>query len=97
MQAASIELDTFERKIRQVRIDKQERIAERDEVAKESFKVLKPGKQCVILIGDTRREKHVIPLGFKLVNVYLDDGFKLRDLIIKRQNNCKTTGFWYDN
>ncbi len=66
-------------------------------VAKESFRVLKPGRQCAILIGDTRRKKHVIPLGFKLINVYLDAGFRLRELVIKRQHNCKTTGFWYVN
>jgi hypothetical protein len=66
-------------------------------VAKESFRVLKPGRQCAILIGDTRRKKHVIPLGFKLINVYLNAGFKLRELVIKRQHNCKTTGFWYAN
>jgi len=77
--------------------DIDEFLKEMSKVAKESFRVLKPGKQCAILIGDTRRKKHVIPLGFKLVNVYLDAGFKLRDLIIKRQHNCKTTGFWYAN
>jgi len=66
-------------------------------VARESFRVLKPGRECAILIGDTRRKKHVIPLGFKLINVYLNAGFKLRELIIKRQHNCKTTGFWYTN
>jgi len=70
---------------------------EMSKVAKESFRVLKPGRQCAILIGDTRRKKYVIPLGFKLINVYLDVGFKLRELVIKRQHNCKTTGFWYAN
>ncbi|MGC8576296.1 MAG: TRM11 family SAM-dependent methyltransferase [Caldisericum sp.] len=72
-------------------------LKEMSKVAKESFRVLKPGRQCAILIGDTRRKKYVIPLGFKLINVYLDAGFKLRELIIKRQHNCKTTGFWYAN
>jgi DNA modification methylase len=72
-------------------------LKEMSKVAKGSFRVLKPGRQCAILIGDTRRKKHVIPLGFKLINVYLDAGFKLRELIIKRQHNCKTTGFWYAN
>jgi len=70
-------------------------LEEMSKVAKESFRVLKPGRQCAILIGDTRRKKHVVPLGFKLINTYLDAGFKLRELIIKRQHNCKTTGFWY--
>lgn len=72
-------------------------LKEMSKVAKESFRVLKPGRQCAILIGDTRRKKHVIPLGFKLINVYLDAGFKLRELVVKRQHNCKTTGFWYAN
>jgi len=72
-------------------------LQEMSKVAKESFRVLKPGRQCAILIGDMRRKKHVIPLGFKLINVYLDAGFKLRELVIKLQHNCKTTGFWYAN
>ncbi|GAH66106.1 unnamed protein product [marine sediment metagenome] len=70
-------------------------LKEMSKVARESFRVLKLGRQCAILIGDMRRKKHVIPLGFKLINVYLDAGFKLRELVIKRQHNCKTTGFWY--
>ena len=77
--------------------DIDEFLKEMRKVAKESFRVLKPARQCAILIGDTRRKKHVIPLGFKLINVYLDAGFKLRELVIKRQHNCKTTGFWYAN
>jgi len=72
-------------------------LKETSKVARESFRVLKPGRQCAILIGDTRRKKHVIPLGFKFINVYLDAGFKLRELVIKRQHNCKTTGFWHAN
>ncbi|HRV04094.1 MAG TPA: DNA methyltransferase [Candidatus Ratteibacteria bacterium] len=72
-------------------------LKEMSKVARESFRVLKPGRQCAILIGDTRSKKHVIPLGFSLINVYLDAGFKLRELVIKRQHNCKTTGFWYAN
>lgn len=72
-------------------------LKEMSKVARESFRVLKPGRQCAILIGDMRRKKHVIPLGFKVINVYLEAGFKLRELVIKRQHNCKTTGFWYAN
>jgi DNA modification methylase len=72
-------------------------LKEMKKVAHESFRVLKPGRQCAILIGDMRRHKHVVPLGFKLINVYLDAGFKLKELVIKRQHNCKTTGFWYKN
>ena len=66
-------------------------------VAKESYRTLKPGRQCAILIGDTRKKKNVIPLGFQFIGVFLDAGFKLKELIIKRQHNCKTSGFWYAN
>jgi len=64
-------------------------------VAAESLRVLKPGRHCAILIGDMRRHKHVVPLGFETIDVFLEAGFVLRDLVIKRQHNCKTTGFWY--
>ena len=77
-------------------LDIDEFLQEMVKVAKESFRVLKYGRQCAILIGDLRRKKHVIPLGFKLIDVYLAAGFKLKELIIKRQHNCKTTGFWYE-
>jgi len=78
-------------------LDIEDYLKEMLKVASESFRVLKPGRQCAILIGDIRRKKHVIPLGFKLMNIYLDAGFKLRELVIKRQHNCKSTGFWYEN
>lgn len=64
-------------------------------VAKESLRVLKPGGICAILIGDARKSKHVVPIGFKTIRTFLKAGFVLRELVIKRQHNCKTTGFWY--
>ncbi|MDI6890506.1 MAG: DNA methyltransferase [Thermodesulfovibrionales bacterium] len=78
-------------------LDTEHFLKEMKKVAKESYRVLKPGRQCAILIGDMRRHRHVIPLGFELINVYLNAGFKLKELVIKRQHNCKTTGFWYAN
>ncbi len=64
-------------------------------VADESFRVLKNKKYCAILIGDMRKNKMIVPLGFSVINKYLDAGFSLKELVIKRQHNCKTTGFWY--
>ncbi|PIU83835.1 MAG: hypothetical protein COS68_01950 [Elusimicrobia bacterium CG06_land_8_20_14_3_00_38_11] len=78
-------------------LDIDEFLKEIKKVAEESYRVLKPGRQCAILIGDTRRKKCVIPLGFQFIDVYLRAGFKLKELIIKRQHNCKTSGFWYAN
>jgi SAM-dependent methyltransferase len=71
-------------------------LMEMGKVADESRRVLKPGGKCAILIGDTRQKKHVIPIGFKTIDVFLNAGFKLKELVIKRQHNCKTTGFWRD-
>ncbi|MHB8231801.1 MAG: DNA methyltransferase [bacterium] len=68
-----------------------------EKVAIESYRVLKDNKYCSILIGDMRKNKNVIPLGFRTIEKYLKAGFKLKELIIKRQHNCKTTGFWYTN
>ena len=73
----------------------QEFLVEMSKVAKESLRVLKPGSKCAILIGDARKAKHVVPIGFRTIRVFLDAGFALRELVIKRQHNCKTTGFWY--
>ena len=60
-------------------------------VAKEAFRVLKPGKICAILIGDTRKHKHYVPLAFRVVQTFLEVGFILKEDIIKLQWNMKTT------
>jgi len=64
------------------------------QVASECYRVLKPGNKCAVLIGDTRQRKHVVPIGFSTIDVFLQAGFRLKELVIKRQHNCKTTGFW---
>jgi DNA modification methylase len=63
-------------------------------VAKELHRVLKKGKYCAILIGDTRRNKMYQPLAFRVMERFLKAGFTLKEDIIKRQFNCKATGFW---
>ena len=63
-------------------------------VATESYRVLKDNKFCAILIGDTRKNGRVIPLGFGIMRVFLNAGFKLKEIIIKEQHNCKETGYW---
>ncbi len=63
-------------------------------VARESFRVLKGGRYCAVLIGDTRKSKRVVPLGFMLMRVYLRAGFILKEIIIKEQHNCQATDEW---
>lgn len=67
---------------------------EMEKVAKELFRVLKNEKYCAILIGDTRRNKMYQPLAYKVMERFLNAGFLLKEDIIKRQFNCKATGFW---
>lgn len=67
---------------------------EMERIASELYRVLKPGKFCAILMGDTRRNKMYQPLAYKVMQRFLDVGFLLKEDIIKRQFNCKATGFW---
>jgi len=67
---------------------------EMEDVAKELFRVVKKGKYCAILMGDTRRNKMYQPLAFKVMERFLKVGFQLKEDIIKHQHNCKATGFW---
>lgn len=65
-----------------------------EKIARECFRVLKPGKYCAILIGDTRRRKFYVPIAFNVMTRFLKAGFLLKEDIIKVQHNCKATGFW---
>lgn len=67
---------------------------EMEQVALELYRVLKPGKFCAVLIGDTRRNKMYQPLAYKVMDKFLKAGFELKEDIIKQQFNCKATGFW---
>lgn len=70
---------------------------EMKKVASESYRVLKKEKFCAILMGDTRKNGHMIPLSFYVMQVFENAGFKLKEMIIKEQHNCKATGFWKTN
>ncbi|MEX1112165.1 MAG: DNA methyltransferase [Candidatus Andersenbacteria bacterium] len=71
-------------------------VGEMEKVAKELHRVLKKGKYCAILMGDTRRKKMYQPLAYKVMDRFLSVGFQLKEDIIKRQFNCNATGFWAD-
>lgn len=66
-------------------------------VATESFRVLKKGKFCAILMGDTRQKGHMIPMSFEVMKIFEEAGFKTKEIIIKEQHNCKATGYWKTN
>lgn len=66
-------------------------------VADESYRVLKKNKFRAVLMGDTRQKGHMVPMSFDVMKIYQNAGFKLKELIIKEQHNCKATGYWKTN
>ncbi|MEM0233680.1 MAG: DNA methyltransferase [Candidatus Nezhaarchaeales archaeon] len=60
-------------------------------VAEESFRVLKPGRYCAILIGDTRQHRHYVPISFRIMQQFLEAGFVLKEDIVKIQWHTKVT------
>ncbi|MDE6614250.1 MAG: methyltransferase domain-containing protein [Clostridia bacterium] len=72
-------------------------LIEIEKVASECYRVLKKGKFCAIVMGDTRKNGMVQPLGFEVMQRFINVGFKQKEIIIKEQHNCKATGFWKTN
>ncbi|MEM5861357.1 MAG: DNA methyltransferase [candidate division WOR-3 bacterium] len=66
-------------------------IKEMEKVAKECYRVLKAGKHCAILIGDTRKKKHFVPITVRVMEIFLKIGFILREDVIKLQWKMKST------
>ncbi|PKL48539.1 MAG: RNA methyltransferase [Planctomycetes bacterium HGW-Planctomycetes-1] len=67
---------------------------EMEKIAKELYRVLKPNKFCAILIGDTRKNRHFVPLAFNVMQRFLKVGFILKEDIVKIQHNCSSTKRW---
>ncbi|MCM8785984.1 MAG: methyltransferase domain-containing protein [Candidatus Omnitrophica bacterium] len=66
-------------------------INEMEKIAEECYRVLKPGKHCAILIGDTRKKKHFVPISTRVMETFLKVGFILREDVIKLQWKMKST------
>ncbi len=60
-------------------------------VAVECIRVLRPGKHCAILMGDSRRNKLFVPITPRVLISFLEAGFILREDIIKMQWKMKST------
>lgn len=69
-------------------------IVEMNKVAEESYRVLKMGKVCAIMMGDIRKNGNIIPLGFQTMECFLNAGFKSKEIIIKEQHNCMSSKRW---
>lgn len=65
-------------------------------VSEECIRILKNNKYCAVLMGDTRKNGYIIPLGFNIMKIFLESGFRLKEIIIKEQHNCGSTKYWQD-
>ncbi len=57
----------------------------------EMHRVLKPGKKCAILIGDTHKKSHFVPISARMMIEFLKAGFVLKEDIIKQEWNCDSS------
>lgn len=69
-------------------------LVEFDKAINEFYRVLKENCYCAILVGDTRKAKHYIPLSFYIMEKFLNKGFILKEDIIKIQHNCSSNTYW---
>lgn len=76
--------------------DVDEYLEEMKVVASECYRILKPNRYCCILIGDTRRHGQYVPIAFKVMQVFLNTNFLLKEDIIKHQWQCKSTPYWLE-
>ena len=65
-----------------------------EKVANELFRILKPDHFCAILIGDTRKAQHYVPISYNVLERFLKVGFALKEEIIKAQHNCVYSKRW---
>ena len=63
-------------------------------IAVQVYKVLHCDGTCAVLIGDTRKNGKLCPLGFKVLNTFLKRKFRLENIIIKTQNKDRSSEFY---
>ncbi|KAG0370922.1 hypothetical protein BGZ54_002733 [Gamsiella multidivaricata] len=65
---------------------------EMSSVIRETYRLLKMGRRCTLGIGDNREHCFYIPVSFQLIRQYINKGFELEELIVKRQRYCAMFG-----
>ena len=59
-------------------------------VSSEAFRILKEGRYCAVLIGDTRNRRHYVPISIGVLNSFMNAGFLLKEDIIKIQHGTSS-------
>ncbi|KAI8320186.1 hypothetical protein GQ54DRAFT_334987 [Martensiomyces pterosporus] len=62
------------------------------QVIADSWRLLKTGRHLTLGIGDNRAECFYIPVSYQLIRNYINCGFELDELIVKRQRYCQAFG-----
>lgn len=69
-------------------------LGEVKKIASEAYRILRPDGFLAILIGDTRNRGNFEPLGFKVFEVFRNEGFTPETVIIKSQHHDRSTEFY---
>jgi DNA modification methylase len=69
-------------------------LAALEDVAGECYRVTKPGKRCAVLMGDTRQNGNVVPLGMDTLEVFRSARFTPKEIVIKEQHKTKMEDAW---
>lgn len=67
-------------------------IVEMAKVIRESWRLLKMGGRVTLGIGDNRESCFYVPVSFQMLRNYLDNGFEVEEMIVKRQRQCQMYG-----
>lgn len=83
--------------IGKISAETQEFYGELEKVAREIYRILKPGKVMGWLIGDQWVKRKFTPVGLKIYQMLVDNiGFEPIDLIcVARRNQSSNTGVWH--
>jgi len=65
---------------------------EMSNVVRETYRVLKMGRRCTLGIGDNREHCFYVPVSFQMIRQYINEGFELEELVVKRQRYCAMFG-----
>jgi DNA modification methylase len=63
-------------------------------VAGECLRVTRPGGVCAVLMGDTREQGKVVPLGLETLQRFRSAGFTPKEIVIKAQHHTRMEGAW---
>jgi DNA modification methylase len=64
-------------------------LSEMTKVVHETHRLLKPDGAVLVVMGDNRKECYFQPLSFQVFELYLQNGFEMVELIVKRQRHCQ--------